>query len=95
MRKKCMIAGNIRTNALLQLRSIIFGTTIRSGALQDRKLVQAKINGVKVLTPFLGCQPVQRVVTLTLRSNLSAKGERSRGVQSTAIGIDIDDADLH
>jgi hypothetical protein len=47
------------------------------------------------LTPCLGCQPVERVVTFALRPHLSAEGERSRSVQSPPVGIDIDDANLH
>lgn len=48
-----------------------------------------------VRTSGLGGKPVQRVVTLALRPNLTADSECCRGGKSPAVGIDISNANLH
>lgn len=59
-----------------------------------RKWEFRKAGNLRQLTSSLRRQPVYRIISLSLWPHLSTQGEGGGSVQSNAIGINVDDADL-
>jgi hypothetical protein len=54
-----------------------------------------KEKGAPALTPSFGSKSVQAIVTLPICTDLSTERKGGRSRQGLALGIDINDANLH
>lgn len=71
-----------------------YDQTLRRTDREHFRMATRRARKIEVLTARLRSQPVQRVIALTLRPDLSAQSECGRGGECLAIGVDVRDRNL-